>query len=274
MTLATLVNTMHCKPMLATEAGFKAFKSTFDAKALVDVGEMAVSNAPAYRKQNGIGVISFRGFVVNAASPLEEEFFGVVSLERFAKDLKAMMADEDVKQGVIFFDSPGGYTMGVYECAELVKQFAEEKPLYAYTSGLMCSAAYRLASQCSNVFASPSSYVGSVGVYCEYWDLTQAMKMQGVEVKTFQGGSKKTIGSPFISLTKEQEAEIQADIDKEWEAFKSAVRDARGGIKEEFLQGQALTGAEAMDMNTQLVDGLFNSIDDLVATIKEVGSKD
>lgn len=211
-----------------------------------------------------IGIIDFKGFTVNDANPLEELLFGCISMQRFQRDLTSLVANEQITQIVINFDSGGGYIMGVQETAELVATLATNKPIYAYTSGLMCSAAYKVASQCSYIVASPSSMVGSVGVYCEYMDATRAMENQGIVVKTFQGGSKKTIGSPYITLTPEQETEIQDDINGEWEAFKATVKANRGDISEDFLQGQAFTGLEAMELNTNLIDSNCNSIAEFV----------
>lgn len=255
------------KGILAIEPFYAAFKDKITKADFQDDCDEFKPEPPSI--VGAIGVIDFCGFTVNNCSPIEEEYCGCISLQRFQQELSALVANEQVAQVVINFDSGGGYIMGVQETAELVKSLSAVKPIYAYTSGLMCSAAYKIASQCTNILASPSSMLGSIGVYCEYFDYTKAVADAGIVVKTFQGGSKKTIGSPYISLTPEQEKEIQDDINKEWELFKSVVKSSRGDVQEEFMQGQAFSGKEALELGTNLIDGNLNSLADFVKLLSQ-----
>lgn len=250
------------KAILAIQPFYAAFKDKFTKADMGDDDCDFTPQAPLL--VGAIGVIDFKGFTVNDCSPMEEAVFGCISMQRFQKDLSALVANEAVSQVIINFDSGGGYIMGVQETAELIQKLKQSKPIYAYTSGLMCSAAYKVASQCTHIVASQSSMVGSIGVYCEYFDYTKALDESGVVVKTFQGGSKKTVGSPYISLTPDQEKEIQDFIDAEWAEFKSVVKQGRGDVQEEFMQGQWFTGKDAMLKGTNLVDGNANCLDEFV----------
>jgi signal peptide peptidase SppA len=250
------------KGILAIQPYYEAFKNKFTKADMEDEDCDFTIVPPSI--VGAIGVIDFKGFTVNDCEPWQEELCGCISLQRFQKDLTALVANEQVSQVVINFDSGGGYIMGVQETAELVNKLSKVKPIYAYTSGLMCSAAYKIASQATNILASPSSMLGSIGVYCEYVDQTKALDIAGIVVKTFQGGSKKTVGSPYISLTPEQEKEIQDDINAEWELFKAVVKSTRGDVQEAFMQGQAFTGKDAITQGTNLADGNINSLDEFI----------
>ena len=259
------------KGIWASADYYKSFKQSFETKTKADMtGLDSLFGTPApYQVVNGIGIIDFKGFTINDANPIEELFFGVISLQNFQKNLAAMVKDDSVAQCLINFDSGGGYVMGGYETQQLISELNQVKPIYAYTSGLMCSNAYFIGSACSKIWASPSSWVGSIGVYCEYFDLTKAMDEAGIKVTTFQGGSEKTVGSPYIPLTPEQSKQIQDDINNQWQEFKQVVRDARGNVNEQFMQGQAFTGVEAVQMGTNLVDGLCNSLTQIVGLISK-----
>jgi signal peptide peptidase SppA len=253
------------KVILATQDFYSAFKSrmeaTINTKAdFLDTLPDTYGEEVPYTKCGSIAVLDFQGFVVPSCSELEEAFFGLISLQDFCEDLQQAVNDESVTQVVINFNSGGGYTMYGEETSDLIQSLKQIKPIYAYTSGLMCSMAYKVACNCTGILASPSSLVGSIGVYCEYVDYTKMLDIQGIVVKTFQGGSEKTIGSPYISLTPDQEKEIQDDINQSWQEFKDVVTANRGPVKQEFMQGQSFKSKEAITEGTNLIDGNINSI--------------
>jgi signal peptide peptidase SppA len=257
------------KPILAVPSYFAAFK---DRVIKGDVNPDSNCIPTTSNVLGQIGVIDFIGFTVNDCSPIEAAVLGCISLQQFQQDLTALVSNDSVSHVVINFDSGGGYIMGIPETAQLIKELSAIKPIYAYTSGLMCSSAYFVASQCTNIIASPSSQVGSIGVYCEYEDDTAALERQGIVIKTFQGGSQKTIGSPYIALTDEQSADIQDNINKQWEDFKAVVVSNRGNVSQDVMQGQSFTGKQALEQNTNLIDGNINSLIEFLELLSAFGN--
>jgi len=275
--LLTQFNYNRNKAILSTPFAYEAFKSKME-KSIKDKeagkkedsltgNTIVLTSDKPYSLVGDIAILSFSGFTVNDCSEMDEMFFGCISLQGFCEDLEQAVEDDAVNSIVIDFDSGGGYTMYGDETAELVKSLSALKPVYAYTSGLMCSLAYKIACNCSKLVASPTALVGSIGVYCEYFDYTEAMKNDGIKVTTFQAGSEKTIGSPFVPLTKEQSDAIQAEINNEWASFKAIVTANRGNVNDSFMQGQPFTGKEAMTLNTNLIDGNVNSLKQFVSLI-------
>ena len=265
------------KAILSTPSFYQAFKAKIEdsinnnklnikSDSMTGNTIVLTSDKP-FTQVGDIAIMSFSGFTVNNCSPEDEMYFGCISLQGFCEDLQTAVEDDSVNTIVVNFDSGGGYTMYGDETCELVKSLANIKPIYAYTSGLCCSMAYKVACNCTKVIASPTSLVGSIGVYCEYFDYTKALDNEGVKVITFQAGSQKTIGSPYIPLTKEQSDAIQADINNEWQDFKNVVKSNRGNISEDVMQGQPFWGKEAMTLNTNLIDGNVNSLKQFVQLI-------
>lgn len=89
-------------------------------------------------------------------------------------NLNEAICDNSVACFILDFDIPGGVVTGVPELAAFTRGAAEEKPIYAFTGGQSCSAAYWLASACSKVFCTESADVGSIGVYVALVDETDA----------------------------------------------------------------------------------------------------
>jgi len=259
--------------ILATPDFYNAFKTKIEscikADMVDDIVNSIAGDGTPYQVVNGIALIDFAGFTVGSCDELEAYLFGLVSLQDFCDTLQLAIDDESVTCVVINFDSGGGYTSYGDETIELIQNLKMIKPIYAYTCGLMCSMAYQVACNCNAVIASPSSLVGSIGVYAEYVDLTAYNKINGIDVKTFQGGNQKTIGSPYISLTPDQEKQIQDTINQKWDAFKQVVKDNRGDVKEDYMQGQAFTGKDAIKLGTNLIDGNCNSINQFIQLLSE-----
>jgi signal peptide peptidase SppA len=225
-----------------------------------------------YSLVGDIAVICFHGFVVSNCSEDEEEEYGCISLQRFCQKLQAAADDEMVKVIVVDFDSGGGYTGYSEETCQLIKELSIKKPIYAYSSNMVCSMAYAVACNCNYLVVSPSTLVGSVGTYCEYLTYNGSSELSkdgvtvsnlenlGVTVTTFQGGTQKTIGSETIALSKEQRDLIMSEITDMNNEFKSMVNTNRNGVKDEFMQGQPFYGKEALKLGTNLVDGTVNSL--------------
>jgi len=275
------------KPILATPDYYNAFKtkieSAIKADFMDDLIPATVADVP-YVKSGDIAILDFCGFTINKCSEEEEKYYDLISLQDFCEDLQLAISDESVNKVVINFDSGGGYTMHGAETCELIKQLSTIKPIYAYTSGYMCSMAYEIASNCTNIIASPSSLIGSIGTYCECVTVIGASPLSlsgsngvtestlpdmGIIVTTFQGGTEKTIGSEFIALNNEQKVKILDDIITMNNEFKSMVITNRGAVKDEFMQGQPFYGREAIELGTNLTDGTINGLEQFIQLLSE-----
>ena len=78
------------------------------------------------------------------------------------------------------------------ELANKIRDLA--KPTMAYTDSEMASAAYWIASAADKVVASPSSTVGSVGVYMVVADYSKAAEAQGIKMVVIKSGKFKGAG--------------------------------------------------------------------------------
>jgi len=167
--------------------------------------------------------------------------------------------DPSIDRVLFNIDTPGGSATGVPETGR--KIFGMRKQTVAFTDGEANSAGMWLASQAKRFYATPSSTLGSVGVWSAYTDLTAKMKKDGVKINSVHAGRYKLMGSWWKPMADEERAMLQAQVDKLHAEFKTAVNNIRP-VEAKFLEGQVFDGEEATQIG--MVDGLVEDISELL----------
>lgn len=204
----------------------------------------------------GVAAVELHGIIGKNLSSMET-MCGGCDLETVEENLHAALADSTVTAVLLDIDSPGGSVAGVAEFAEKIPQLSAGygKPVFAYASGQCCSAAYWIACGCpGGIIASPSSDVGSIGVYIALIDESEHWAQEGYRLVLIKAGEHKAAGIPGSVITPEQAALFQADVDFIYDQFTTAVRAARPGIAAETMQGQTFYGPRALAAH--LVDAI------------------
>jgi len=214
----------------------------------------------AYIADDGTGVIPIAGVIGKGLSPIEK-MTGAVDVNAIADAIDEFSANPQVTRIAFQVSSPGGTVTGVEELANKVRNIS--KPTMAYTDSEMASAAYWIASAADKVVASPSSTVGSIGVYMTIADMTEMAKAQGIKMVVIKSGKFKGAGIPGTSLSEEQVANLQQGVDEIHADFKAAVLQTRKLVKAEDMEGQVFSGKQAAQRN--LVTGLADSFSEAVA---------
>lgn len=208
--------------------------------------------------KDGIGIIPIGGPMGVGLGEFEKGA-GAVDLGDVMDEIKQMEEDEECKAIVLNFDSPGGMFQGTFELCNRI--MACDKPIYAFASGKMCSAAYAAAAATDGIFALPSSIIGNIGVYTVFTDLSGLAERAGVKVKVIASGPIKGMGQPGTSLSAEQEMFMKQNVSRMAEVFFNHIRAQRDTISEDDMGGQFYFGQEAVDRG--FVDGVLSSMDEL-----------
>jgi len=214
----------------------------------------------AYIAEDGTGVIPIVGPIGKGLAPIER-MTGAVDVNDIAETIDDYATNPQVTRIAFQVSSPGGTVTGVEELANKVRNIS--KPTMAYTDSEMASAAYWIASAADKVVASPSSTVGSIGVYMTVADMTEMAKAQGIKMVVIKSGKFKGAGIPGTSLSDEQIANLQDSVDAIHADFKAAVLQTRKLVKPEDMEGQVFSGKQAAQRN--LVTGLADSFNEAVA---------
>ena len=199
----------------------------------------------------GTAVIPLRG-VLGVGLTKFDKLTGGADMQDIADQIDEALANPAVKRIAFDVNSPGGSVKGTPELADKVASIG--LPTMAYTSDTMASGAYYVGSQTDSVIASPSAYVGSIGVIFVDESYAEHFKQIGLKLEIFRAGEYKVPNVAGEGYTDNQRAEEQRVIDAMHKQFQSVVLRKRSFASVEDMQGQIFTGEEAARKN--LVTGL------------------
>jgi signal peptide peptidase SppA len=214
-------------------------------------------------KGGAIAVIPVYGLIMHRPQ-MDMSGPGGTSVQVLAAQIRQAVDDPNVGSIVMDFDTPGGDTDGVDELAAEIYQLRKQKKITAVSNCLCASAGYYLASQCSEVVASPSSMTGSIGVYCMHEDDSEALAKEGIKLSIIKFGENKAEGNNIEPLSDMARQHMQEMVDTFGVMFEKAVARGRGISKDEvhskFGQGRVFDAKQALKI------GMV----DRVATLDEV----
>ncbi|MEY2466756.1 MAG: hypothetical protein QOD03_1277 [Verrucomicrobiota bacterium] len=197
-------------------------------------------------REDGIAVVPVEG-VLARKPDVFELFYGMEDSTNVLDMVENARRNPDVKGVLLNVDSPGGFLTGGPEIADAIKATDKQKPVVSWVGGTMASLAYYIGSQASQVIASRSAQVGSIGVFTTHIDYSKMLEVAGVKVEVIKNkeADYKAAGVMGTALSDEQRAHIQERIQSSFKDFKRAVKSARPNVADETLRGQVLSGSEA-----------------------------
>ena len=228
--------------------------------------DTARSRVPTGRGSRAVAVVPLYGVLLPRG-----EMFGGTSLEDTGRTMRRLAADASVAAIVIDADTPGGHVAGASELATVIRAAREQKPVIAVANHLMASAGYWIGASATEVVATPSARVGSIGVYATHDNLAGALEKEGVERTLISSGKFKTEGSPFGPLDDEARATLQARVDEAQARFVGDVAQGRRvsvqAIHVRFGEGRTLSASQA------LAAGMVDRISTLDETVARLANR-
>lgn len=211
-----------------------------------------------------IAVIYAEGAIVDGEGKPDE-----VGGERFARELRALRQNEDVKAIVLRVNSPGGSATASEHIQRELRLAAEVKPVVVSMGSYSASGGYWISTYGSRIFAEPTTITGSIGVVGIHFDVKKLANDLGVTwdgVKTGKYADIFTISRP----------KTQAELDifqgmVEW-IYGEFIRKVAEGRKldpedvRKIAGGRVWSGREALKLG--LVDEL-GGLDDAIAQAAE-----
>ena len=187
------------------------------------------------------------------------------------KLIHAYRDDSSVKAIVIRIDSPGGSVAPVQEIYTELEKI--EKPIVASMGGSAASGGYYIACAADTILANPGTLTGSIGVIMQFTRMKGLYDKVGLEHQVIKSGQFKDTGSPFRTLTEEEQAVLQATVDDVYNQFVDTIAEARSDLLTraevaELADGRIFSGRQALD--SKLIDQLGN-LPDAIKIAGELG---
>ena len=187
------------------------------------------------------------------------------------KLIHAYRDDPSIKAIVMRIDSPGGSVAPVQEIYTELEKI--EKPIVASMAGSAASGGYYIACAADTIFANPGTLTGSIGVIMQFTRMKGLYDKVGLEHQVIKSGQFKDTGSPFRTLTEEEQAVLQATVDDVHNQFVDTIAQARSNLLTraevvELADGRIFSGRQALD--SKLIDQLGN-LPDAIKIAGELG---
>jgi signal peptide peptidase SppA len=260
-------------PMLSVVANILGHRLAGDAldtttlEKRPPVGLTIVNSGAPAGTSGGAAVLPLHGVLAPRMNALSD-ISGGATYEQASQALAECVANPAIGTIVLDIDSPGGSVLGASEFAREVLAARTKKRIVAHANFEMCSAAYWIASCATEIVASASSMVGSIGVYSIHEDLSHALEQLGVKLTYISAGKFKVDGHEAEPLSDSARARLQGLVDAHYARFVGDVAKGRGvsesDVRAGFGEGATLTSDEAG------AAGLIDRIDTFDATLARV----
>ena len=200
-----------------------------------------------------IGVIVAAGDIADGKqSP------GTIGGDSLSELIRQARIDKDIKAVVLRVDSPGGSVAASEEIyRELQALRAAGKPLVVSMGDLAASGGYYISAPANQIWASPATLTGSIGIFAVIPTINQTLSKVGVSVDgvgTTSLAGALTIDRPLSSEASEL---VQSQIDRGYQQFVDRVASGRRETPQQIDaigQGRVWAGADARRIG--LVDRL------------------
>jgi signal peptide peptidase SppA len=174
----------------------------------------------------------------------------------------------------VVVNSPGGSPVQSSLIFRRIRQLAEEKKkkVYVFCEDVAASGGYYLALAGDEIYADPSSIVGSIGVIFSGFGFDKAIEKLGIERRVYTAGTSKDALDPFRPERPEDVERIKAVQRDVHDVFIGIVKERRAGrltgADSELFSGAFWSGPKALEL------GLIDGISDVRSKMRELlGSK-
>jgi protease-4 len=201
-----------------------------------------------------VGLLDIRGEIKDSKG---------TNADDFAQGLNNAYKNTGLKAVIIRINSPGGSPVQaeyIYNALQYYKKKYPEIKIYAVCVDMCASAAYYAAVAADEIYASPSSIVGSIGVTYNGFGFVDLINKIGVSRRLLTAGANKGFLDAFSPSSDYQKEKLQTILNSIHQQFISRVKQGRGNrlhINDEMFTGLFWSGEQALTLG--LIDGFSSS---------------
>jgi protease-4 len=217
------------------------------------------------KSDSKVGIVVAAGEILDGKQPS-----GTIGGETAADLLRQARYDESIKAVVLRVDSPGGSMFASEQILREVQNLRKAgKPVVVSMSSYAASGGYYISAAANEIFASPTTLTGSIGVFAVVPTFAHALEKLGVKVDGI--GTSPLAGGMRLdrSLSTDVRTLLQSSVDHAYAEFLQRVGEGRKKSVEDIdkiAQGRVWAGADAERIG--LVDHLGGLKDAVAAAAK------
>jgi|SRR5690625_2388 len=229
--------------------------------------DLMFSNSNIRTQKNLMGETK-RVVILSIKQPIlkyTDHWMGWLGSKTYIRILQQLANDDSVAGVVLDIDSGGGQSYGTPEFYDEIKNF--QKPIYSFTDGLMCSAAYYIGNASDGIIAHKrSEAIGSIGAYTQFIDFTGIFEKLGAKsykVYATESDEKNKEVRELID-NNDPTPYIKNILDPLVATFHADMLEKRPDMDKEALKGGVWGAEEALQM------GLIDEIGTIETAIMKV----
>jgi len=220
---------------------------------------------------NEVGIVVAEGKIVGGNQPA-----GIIGSESLGKLLRNARENRSVKAVVLRINSGGGSAFA----SELIRQEILElknagKPVVVSMGAIAASGAYWISADADQIWASPTTLTGSIGIFGAIPTFEDTL----AEIGVYSDGVGTTSLSAGLNVTQplpeSLKKSIQLTVNNGYDRFLSIVANGRGIDREKMeliAEGRVFSGLKAKELN--LVDELGGLSEAVIAAADLAGLAD
>ncbi len=218
-----------------------------------------------FSRQPTVPVLRFSG-PIGMATPLRPG----LSLATYAGAIEKAFSMSKLPGVAVVINSPGGSPVQSNLIFKRLRQTAadKKKKIYVFCEDVAASGGYFLAISGDEIYADPSSIVGSIGVVSRSFGFVDLLDCLGVQRRVYTAGANKNQLDPFLPEVPEDIARLKAIQQDVHDVFIGLVKERRlGKLKapdDELFSGAFWSAAKAAEF------GLIDGIMDIRSKMREV----
>ncbi|GAA4660526.1 S49 family peptidase [Bartonella pachyuromydis] len=217
-----------------------------------------------YSSKLEIPVVRLHGAIMDSTTLMSR----TLSLGRCANLLDKAFSYKKAPAVALVLNSPGGSPVQSRFIFKRIRDLAEEKKkqVFVFIEDVAASGGYMIACAGDEIFADPSSIVGSIGVVSTSFGFPELLKKVGIERRVYTAGKNKVTLDPFQPEKKadiEHLKSLQLEVHQTFIDLVKERRAAKLSNDPDIFTGMFWSGKKGVELG--LVDGL----NDIRSVIKE-----
>jgi signal peptide peptidase SppA len=197
-----------------------------------------------------------------------------LSIATLAEPLQKAFELSKTPSVAIIVNSPGGSAVQSSLILKRIRALAEEneKKVHVFCEDVAASGGYYIAIAADEIYAEPSSIIGSIGVISSGFGFVEAIDKLGIQRRVYTAGRSKSILDPFLP-EKPEDIERLASLQRDaHDVFIGVVKERRAGklkgLDAELFSGAFWSGKQALEF------GLIDGISDVRTRMRELYGDD